>query len=311
LGASHLRLLLKRSCLGILEPLVATTHTAANCIPVLCYHRVLPELIEEEPFSVWSILPEQFESQMAFLTGNGFNTLSLSEYARMARGLEPVKERSVLITFDDGFGDNYAIAWMIAQKYNIKINLFICPSYISQMHPIVMQQDGYEAANSIIFARRDESVRAHIGKYPQLWRPLNWQELKRMQGSGVDIGLHSHRHRNLTLLTTKDQVIDTATGIAVMSRELGQRPKFYALPYGWFDHYTPEIISMLQSFSLELIFAAHLGRAKLPSNQQIFPRILITQQDNLATFRQKIEGVHDWWGNILRITHALTPKHRK
>jgi len=311
LSASYLRLLLKSAFIGIAGHIVLKKRKAGNRIPVLCYHRVLPELIDDESCPIWSILPEQFESQVRFFTEEGFNTLSLGEYDRIAKGLDPIMERSVLITFDDGFVDNYAIVWEIARKYHIKINLFICPSYIGMMHPILVGQDGYVAANSAPQKRSEEAVRHHITKFPQLWRPLTWQELREMQESGVQIGLHSYSHRNLALLKPEEIVADIGTGLAIMERELGQRPKYFALPYGWYDHYTSEIISILQSFSLELIFAAHLGRARLPSTQPVVPRILISHQDDMAIFQQKLFGAYDYWEQTRRMKYVITRFLRK
>lgn len=311
LSASYLRSLLKRAFIGIAWHAVVKKRKTGNHIPVLCYHRVLPELMEEESCPTWSILPEQFESQLKFLTEEGFNTLSLAEFDRMAKGLDPIIERSVLITFDDGFVENYAIVWEIARKYHIKINLFICPNYIGIMHPIIVGQDGYVAANSAPLKRSEEAVRHHITKFPQLWRPLNWQELREMQESGVPIGLHSHSHRNLALLKHEEIVDDIATGLAIMERELGQRPKYFALPYGWYDNYTSEVISILQSFRMELIFAANLGRARLPSTQPVIPRILISQQDDMVKFKQKLFGAYDYWEQTRQRKYAIIKFLRK
>jgi peptidoglycan/xylan/chitin deacetylase (PgdA/CDA1 family) len=276
-------------------------------IPVLCYHRVLPEILTLPG----SVLPEQFDSQLNVLREEGFKTLSLTEYERMARGLDPIRERSVLLTFDDGFADNYAIAWKIAQKHNIKINLFICTSTIGQASPAVMGMDGCLEANSVHQRKLEESVRPYLRKFPHLWRPLTWQELREMQDSGVQIGFHSHNHRNMALLTPQELVTDTISGLGVMERELGQRPRFFAFPYGFYQHYTPQVISSLTSLGIDLIFAAHPGLTKLPSRQLLFPRIAILQQDDLATFRQKIWGAYDWREEILQKSQAIKGFLRK
>jgi peptidoglycan/xylan/chitin deacetylase (PgdA/CDA1 family) len=303
LSASSIKGLLKDVFLKIAWRLIKKKPRTGNRIPVLCYHRVLPALSEAEPYQIWSILPEQFETQLTLLRDEGFTTLSLTEFERMARGLSPVQERAVLLTFDDGFADNYEIAWNIAQKFNAKINLFICPEYVGLPHPVFMRPNGYEAADAALLGINSESVRRHLKKFPHLWKPLTWRELREMQDAGVQIGLHSQNHRNLARLTPQELVTDTSIGLAVMEQELGQRPRYFALPYGCYEHYTPQVIATLMSLGLELIFAAHAGLARLPSRQSLFPRILITQQDNRDTFRQKICGVYDWWEEISRITN--------
>lgn len=259
-------------------------------IPILCYHRVLPEFIENIKDPIYTLLPEQFESHMAFLAGQGFNSLSLQEFTDMARGSRSLKKQSVLVTFDDGYADNYYIAWPIAKKYKIKLNLFICTSNINSTDPIIFHNDGYLSTPD----KGESKVQSHIRDFPHLWRPLNWQELREMRDSGIQIGFHSHRHRRLSLLTLEELVTDLATGLAVFEKNLGYRPRFFALPYGWHDSYTPHVIHLLRSLSLDSIFTTHMKLARLPCSQFIFPRITILQQDSQKTFKHKLMGAYDW-----------------
>jgi peptidoglycan/xylan/chitin deacetylase (PgdA/CDA1 family) len=273
-------------------------------LPIFCYHRVLPDFIEAVNDPIYTLLPDQFESQMAFLAEEGFNSLSLQEVADIARGSYPLKKRSVLITFDDGYADNYYIAWPIAKKYGIKLNLFICTSNIGTIDPILFYNDGYLTTKVSEPAEGGISkVQSHIHDFPHLWRPLNWQELHTMKDAGVQIGFHSHGHRRLSLLTQEELVNDITTGLEVFETKLGYRPQFCAFPYGGYDSYNPSILAVLRRFGLDFNFATHLGRAKLPSAQPIFPRFLVYQQDNLAIFQRKIFGGYDWLRPIQWLEH--------
>ncbi len=274
-------------------------------IPVLCYHRVLPDFHEGQ-VPIYSLLPEQFEAQLAFLTQAGFATLSLTEYAEIARGFRSAPEKGVVITFDDGYADTQAIAWPLATKYRIKLNLFLCTGYIGEAKPLLMTRDGYRVAEGPgDLAGEPSRVQAHIQRFPHLWRPLGWPELRQMQTAGVEVGFHSHSHRQLTRLPLEELRADLAAGLDLLGRELNFQPRCFALPYGWYDSYTPGVIDLLQSRGLDLIFAAHWGRARLPSNQPIFPRLAIYQEDSLGVFERKLYGFYDWLGKILRLEHTL------
>jgi peptidoglycan/xylan/chitin deacetylase (PgdA/CDA1 family) len=271
-----------------------TKRDVGNSVPVLCYHRVLPEFVETGA-PIYTIGPEQFEAQMAFLAGEGFVSLSLPEYAEIARGLRPAPRRAVLITFDDGYADNYGMAWPIAKKYRITLNLFLCTGLIGENHPVVMTKHGYVLLKNRMMARMVRpDVWAHIQKFPELWRPLNWQELGEMRDAGVHFGFHGHSHRNLALLPAGDLAADLAVGLEMFERSWGYRPQSFAIPYGSSDSYTSETVSVLRQFNLECIFGTHPGRAWLPCHQPVLPRLGIYQSDDLATFQRKLFGAYDW-----------------
>jgi len=267
------------------------SHKTGPRVPVLCYHRVLPEVGGDGGHDFLSISSEQFASQMKFLSREGFYTLTLEEYARMARGLQPLIRRSILITFDDGFADNFQIAWPLAQEYNAKLNLFICTGLVSQSNPVIMMEDGYLIADSGPSAASFQNA-----KLRELSRPLTWQELGEMRDSGVQMGFHSHSHRNLARLSADALAAEVETGLDLFVKKLGYRPRLMALPYGRREHHHPKMIAFLRSRGLEVIFSVRFGRAKLPTRQPVLPRITIFPQDDLTTFKRKIFGAYDWLG---------------
>jgi peptidoglycan/xylan/chitin deacetylase (PgdA/CDA1 family) len=310
-NARNIKISLARAASWITWQLANKPHSTGNRIPVLIYHRVLPEYLEDSN-PIYTILPEQFASQMAFLREAGVKSLSLQEYAEIARGLRRPPERSVLITFDDGYADNYSIAWPVATEYGMKINLFICTQLVGVPRPMVMMPDGYITPSDSAWSREvGERVQSHLKKFPRLWRPLTWEELAEMKSSGVELAFHSHSHRNLTLVTSEEIAADITTGSAIFEKHLGYRPQFFAYPYGGYEAYNFQVTATLERFGLKLIFAAHLGRAKVPSAQTVFQRISIYQEDNLAVFQRKVFGHYDWLGQIQwleRLTRVASKK---
>ena len=80
--------------------MLQTTESFANSIPVLTYHHV------SSSGGSLTISPENFESQIGWLAKNGYVTLTADEFARFLHGA-PMPRKSVLLTFDDGYLDNY------------------------------------------------------------------------------------------------------------------------------------------------------------------------------------------------------------
>jgi peptidoglycan/xylan/chitin deacetylase (PgdA/CDA1 family) len=89
-------------------------------IPVLMYHHVTPHKGD-----LVTVTPEIFAGQMQYLAEAGYRTLTLAELLDHIRGVRPVSEKSVVVTFDDGWLDNFHFAYPVLQQYGIKAAVFI------------------------------------------------------------------------------------------------------------------------------------------------------------------------------------------
>lgn len=94
---------------------------------VLMYHSVSTDGTRDD----LTVTAGQLEAQFALLRSKGYTTLSLSELLTLHALRAPLPPRAVLVTFDDGFLDNYTVAYPLARRYGIKINLFIVPAFLS------------------------------------------------------------------------------------------------------------------------------------------------------------------------------------
>jgi peptidoglycan/xylan/chitin deacetylase (PgdA/CDA1 family) len=255
---------------------------------VLCYHRVLPRNSSAR-LPAYAVTPEQFRDQMSLLTREGFTSLTLEEFQEAARGERELAPRSILITFDDGFADNYLLAWPIARECGIKLNLFLCTGLIA---------GETDEAQLTIADRENKS------NHPHLWQALTWTQVREMSAAEVCTGFHSHTHRNVARLRREELAADAAKGILLFTRELGARPTCFAFPYGHYGSYSDAAISVLREQGLELFFTTEMGRARANSANPI-PRIVIHPEDDLQSFRRKLYGGYDWVGSVRRFGYSF------
>jgi peptidoglycan/xylan/chitin deacetylase (PgdA/CDA1 family) len=107
-----------------------------NRLTVLMYHRV--RHIVGVPFSEYqptvSATPMQFEEQMAFIRDH-FNPVSLGRLTGWLHGDTPLPNRPLLITFDDGYRDNFDIAFPILKKHGLPGVFFLATDYIGSGRP--------------------------------------------------------------------------------------------------------------------------------------------------------------------------------
>ena len=95
-------------------------------VAILLYHQVSPE---DNPLVTSNVTPEDFEKEVAFLHKVA-DIMPLDVLAEKLRRGQPIPARTVCITFDDGFKDNYKYAYPILRKYSTPATIFLTTGYI-------------------------------------------------------------------------------------------------------------------------------------------------------------------------------------
>ncbi len=107
--------------------LLARRFGAGKFGTVLMYHRVLKDPFDESHGTEAgiSISTSSFEKHIAYLAGN-YTVMSARDYIQRLRRNEPLPKKSVVITFDDGWLDNYTYAYPILKEYKVPATIFVC-----------------------------------------------------------------------------------------------------------------------------------------------------------------------------------------
>jgi peptidoglycan/xylan/chitin deacetylase (PgdA/CDA1 family) len=101
---------------------------------VLAYHRVLPRVPEESLFTDVELVSawlDEFESQMRHLAQH-YRPMSCTEFVdRLDRGAK-IPTRAVIVTFDDGFSDNFLHAYPVMRRFQIPATVFLATDYVDR-----------------------------------------------------------------------------------------------------------------------------------------------------------------------------------
>jgi peptidoglycan/xylan/chitin deacetylase (PgdA/CDA1 family) len=114
---------------GILESL-----PKRGCLMVLNYHRIGDSGSENFDDEVYSATAEGFEQQIAYLRRK-FSVVTLDEAVALATAARPFCGTAILLTFDDGYIDNFRIAFPILRALNVQATFFLVSSYMH--NPII------------------------------------------------------------------------------------------------------------------------------------------------------------------------------
>lgn len=211
-------------------------------IPVLYYHSVRPTEDNELIIS-----PEKLKEQLEFLKSEGYKSLSLQEFSDYILNNAPVPEKSVLITFDDGYMDNYDNAFPVLKELNMKAVIFC----------ITFKLDGsYYLSNDAI---------------------------KEMTDYGIDIQSHTVNHDDLSSLNYQDTL--TTLKNSKESLESITNSKIYAIAYP-FGKFNDSTFDAAKSAGYTLGFITNTGLAKPSDDPLKLKRIYISSEYNLDTFEK-------------------------
>lgn len=150
-------------------------------IPVLMYHSVAPT-IEDWAFRYLSIDPAVFEDQIATLAQAGYTTVFLADLYRYVSGKDRLPSKSIVLTFDDGYLDNWVFAYPILKKHGFRATVFVSMDFIDKRDLI---------RPTLEDVWRERATREGLGYAGFLSVP----EMAKMLASGViDIQAHCKTH---------------------------------------------------------------------------------------------------------------------
>lgn len=152
-----------------------------SAVPVLMYHSIAP-FDPASPISHLSIDPELFEDQIASLGRHGYISVSLHDLYDYVRGTKKILNRSIVLTFDDGYLDNWVFALPILKKYGFKGTVFVSTDFIDQ--------------RGQVHSTLEDVWQGKIARQDLQWKGfLSIEEMRRMISSGVmNVECHCKSH---------------------------------------------------------------------------------------------------------------------
>ena len=154
----------------------------------------------------YSVSPETFSAHLDAVAASGRQPLTVSQYAGVLRGSGSLPPRAVLITVDDGFAD-------FADH--------ILPALAARKMPSTLY-----VTTGALEGRRAESVLPPA-------RMLRSTDLPGLEAAGVEIGAHSHTHRQLDVLPAREVERELSLSGALLAEWLGHGIRSFAYPHGY------------------------------------------------------------------------------
>ncbi len=248
---------------------------------VLNYHRV-GDAAEPWDRSLWSATAEGFDAQLAFLARNAdvVGPQDLSSLAAAGRG------RHVLLTFDDGYRDNHAVAFPLLRRHGLSATFFLATGFLDRPHVAWWdeiawmvhraQRPAAEAAELVrvyktLPADEAEAYLDHLAaetgtgrcgsaEADAVW--MTWEMARELRDGGMTIGGHTVTHPILARLPAAAQEQEIARCARRLDEELGEPMRWFSYPVGSRDAFTADTRASLRAHGVELAFSFYGGQAR-------------------------------------------------
>lgn len=194
-----------------------------NSIPVVMYHHIMPEIKE------LNVTPKVFEEQISALKRHGWKTLDGCEFLYLMQNPAKQRGKCVLLTFDDGFLDNYIYAYPILKKYKMKAMLFVATDFIVDLD--------IKRKNFKPIEHKEIWKLAHTERKYEVM--CTWNEIREMQEEEVfDIQSHGHTHEIPEFIKKNDYEKlkdDLMLSKDLLKKYLNKEPLHLAWPKGVYN----------------------------------------------------------------------------
>lgn len=215
-------------------------------VPVLYYHSVDPTEGNEVTIS-----PDRLRTQLQYIKDQGYTTLTMGELTEYILNNKEIPEKSIVITFDDGYMDNYIHAFPLLKELDMKASIFVIANGID---------DGYYLASS---------------------------QLKEMSDAGIDIISHTLTHPDLRNMTYNQQLEEFKSSKSILENITGKEVTALAYPFGYLNDTSKQAA---KDAGYTLGFTTDRGYSDRNDDPMTLDRIYISSAYSMDTFKDVLHN---------------------
>jgi peptidoglycan/xylan/chitin deacetylase (PgdA/CDA1 family) len=310
-GIIHLSLIIKR-LIGIKE------------VIVLVYHRIINEEDKFDP-NIISAEKRYFRDQVRYLSNN-CHVISFEEFYCYYKKRKKIPHNSVIITFDDGYKDNYTLAYPILKEFNLKATIALTTGNIGKGKLFWWDRIAYCVYNTNVrevnieylgkinlmnknrairnIQERLKSLNEHIknkivdvieeklGITPLETKSLflSWKEIMEMSDNNITFAAHTVTHPILTRISlreAKKEIIDSKRHI---ESKIHKKINIFTYPNGNEEDMSEEIDEFLKNEGFIFSLSSIYGTNNLKPGLFRLKRVSIEHNDDMLLFKLKTKG---------------------
>jgi peptidoglycan/xylan/chitin deacetylase (PgdA/CDA1 family) len=312
--------MIRTGLLNLIEHLPLRPH-----LVVINHHRIGDAQACTFDRGVFSATAAGLEQQILELRRRGYALLSVEESLELLQKRQSIRHKAALLTFDDGYKDNYDNAFPVLSKHKVPAMFFLVPSYVGTSaipwwdqiaysvrhtkrsaftlrYPSEISIDcsdtevairqvlrHFKRADNILqekfLASLEEETGVSIASEER--RFLSWEEAREMQADGMDFGSHTVTHRILSQLSREEQAEELSRSREEIAVRLGCEIYALAYPVGGPDCFTDDTLALAAEAGYKIAFT-FTGNASSLSAANLFAISRASMPTQLPAFRAEV-----------------------
>jgi len=222
-------------------------------IAILMYHSIG----DNENF--FTVRADEFARQMKYLKDNKYQVISLSKLVEILESDQILPKKTIVLTFDDGYQDNYNNAFPILKEHNFPAAIFLASGLVSR-----------EITN-----RQNISLPL-----------LSWEQIQEMHDSGlVDFEPHTVNHIRLHQVDIDEAEKEIVDSKREIEQRLNKKCPFFCYPGG---RYNKEIIDVLKNNEFKAARSTINGYVQKGDNPFELKKVPVRSTASFFLFKLKI-----------------------
>jgi len=233
-------------------------------VPALLYHKIDVPTADVKIRGAFTA-PQKFERQIAYLKKKGFEFYTASELISFYRANGEFPPRSIAVTFDDGWKDNYRRAFPVLKKYGAKATIFLVTSCIGQ--------------NTDKVTAEGEGRREHLAA----------KDILEMSENGIEFASHSQSHALFHQIDNQEIEQEVTESKKIIENLTQKECSTFAYPAGFFTDFAKEAV---RKSGYEAAFSTVYGTE---NNWDIYAlnRVEILRRDSFPfRYGKKIKSIY-------------------
>jgi peptidoglycan/xylan/chitin deacetylase (PgdA/CDA1 family) len=222
----------------------------AGIVPILMYHHLadLPKQASELDLT-WTVAPKNFEQQMNLLAERGYHTISMAQLVAYLKKSQPLPTKPIVISFDDGWAQQYAAAFPILKKNSMIGTFFVYTNAL------------------------DKS------------QFMTWKQVEEMSAAGMDIQSHTLTHPHLRQLAPEAAAKEIGDSKMALEKRLGKPVTAFDYPFG---EYNTAVIDLVKKAGYESAVTIADGTKQRGDELYTLHRSRVTYTDTLQVFGSRM-----------------------